>query len=179
MKLSTLLIFPITLAVTGCMEGAPIEQPPVSTTLKNEAISSRVVGYTEPVIRTFIHEEISEEQKQQNLANPNYNSGGPERIEISGATCAIDSAEFSAQFQTPAIVRLPKFHGRPTPVRMTCKTPELSATHTQAATLDGVVVGGASVAGLVAAAVTAGIAAGRDNWSFGGNNVPLWVNMKD
>lgn len=179
MKLSIAKSLPLLFLVGACAEGVQVKQPPVSVTLKNEAFSTRVVGYTEPVIRTFIPQEVSEDKGQHYQSGADPKPTGIKRTEVSGATCSIDSAEFSAQFQTPAIVRLPKFHGEPTPARIACKTPELSTRHTQTATLDGVVIGGASVAGLVAAAVTAGIAASKDNWSYGANNIPLWINLKD
>ncbi|WP_278921759.1 MULTISPECIES: hypothetical protein [Pseudophaeobacter] len=179
MKLSTLLIFPLALAVTGCMQNAPIKQPPVTVSFKDNTAANRVVGYTEPEIRTFVPAEITEELKQQYDAHPNTRPAGIQRKEISGATCSIDTAEFSAQFQTPAIVRLPKFHGKPSKLRMTCKTPELSTQFTHNPALDGVIVGGASVAGLVAAAVTAGVAASKDNWSYSGNDIIVWVNLAE
>lgn len=179
MKLTTLKILPLALLLSACMEGAPIKQPPVTVTLKNQTSASRVVGYTEPVVRTFVPKELSEAQKQQYLANPNSQPTGANRTEVSGATCAIDTAEFSAQFRTPAIVRLPKFHGKPSKLRMTCKTPELLTHFTHNPMLDGVVVGGASIAGLVAAAVTAGIAASKDNWSYSADDIIVWVNLKD
>ena len=62
---------------------------------------------------------------------------------------------------------------------MTCKTPELLTHFTHNPMLDGVVVGGASIAGLVAAAVTAGIAASKDNWSYSADDIIVWVNLKD
>ncbi|MCD9146834.1 hypothetical protein [Pseudophaeobacter flagellatus] len=161
------------------MQGAPVKQPPVTVSLKNGTTAERVVGYTEPVIRTFVPEEISEDLKHQYATNPNSKPVGVQRTEISGATCAIDTAEFSAQFQTPAIVRLPKFHGKPSKLRMTCKTPELSTQFTHTPALDGVIVGGASVAGLVAAAVTAGVAASKNNWSYSGNDINVWVNLAE
>jgi hypothetical protein len=114
------------------MDGAPIKQPPVTVTLKNQTSASRVVGYTEPVVRTFVPKELTEAQKQQYLANPNSQPPGANRTEVSGATCAIDTAEFSAQFRTPAIVRLPKFHGKPSKLRMTCeKTRAFNTFHPQ------------------------------------------------
>lgn len=179
MKLSTLLVFPLTLAVAGCMQGTPIKQAPVSVALRSAAATDRVVGYSEPIIRTFVPAEISEELKSQYASNPNTKPVGVKRTEISGATCTIDTAEFTAQFQTPAIVRLPKFHGKPSKLRMTCKTPDLSTHFTQAPTLDGVIVAGASVAGLVAAAVTSGIAASKDNWSYSADDFVIWVNLEE
>ncbi|WP_291737280.1 hypothetical protein [Leisingera sp. F5] len=91
----------------------------------------------------------------------------------------MDSAEFSASFTTPAVVRLPKLKDRPTSLRVNCKAPGRSADTKVQPTLDGVIVARGSVAGLVAAAVTAGIAPGKDNWSFGGNDVPLWVKLEE
>ncbi|MEP2718612.1 hypothetical protein [Pseudophaeobacter sp.] len=179
MKHTTLKTLPILLLLSACMEGAPIKQPPVTVSLKTETAANRVVGYTEPVVRTFVPKELTEEEKQQYLEDPHLKPIGVERIEISGATCVIDTAEFSAQFQTPAVVRLPKFHGKPSKLRMSCKTPELSTHFTHNPSLDGVIVGGASVAGLVAAAVTAGIAASKDNWSYSADDIIVWVNLED
>lgn len=177
MKFYTLLSLPLVLTVTACMQGTPIEQPPVSVSLRNNVDATRVVGHTEPIIRTFIPKEISEELKRQYASNPNSQPGGMQRTEISGATCTINSAEFTAQFQTPATVRLPKFHGKPSELKMICKTPELSAHYTDNPTLDGVVVVETSVAGLLAAAVMSGILASRDNWSYSTPEPVVWINL--
>lgn len=76
MKLSTLLIFPLALAVTGCMQNAPIKQPPDTVSFKDNTAANRVVGYTEPEIRTFVPAEITEELKQQYDAHPNTRPAG-------------------------------------------------------------------------------------------------------
>ena len=161
------------------MQSSPSKQPPVSVSFKDNTSANRVTGYTEPEIRTYLPAQISEELKSQYASNPSSKPVGEQRTEVSGATCTIDTAEFKAHFQTPAIVRLPKFHGKPSKLRMNCKTPELSTNFTLTPTLDGVIVGGASIAGLVAAAVTAGVAASKDNWSYGADNFVVWVNLQD
>ncbi|KIC14493.1 hypothetical protein [Leisingera sp. ANG-Vp] len=179
MKLSSLVLLPLALAASGCMQYAPVDQPPVAVAFKTDHIASRVTGYTEPVVRTFFFELNAEERKQLALSGINRSNVSNDRTEVAGVACTLDSAEFSASFTTPAVVRLPKFKGRPTPLRVNCRTPEQEAETKVQPTLDGVIVGGASIAGLVAAAVTAGVAASKDNWSFGANEVPLWIELED
>jgi hypothetical protein len=179
MRLSTLLIFPLAFIVNACTQGVPVKQPPITVSLKNNTAADRVVGYTKPVIRTFVPTETSQELQNQYESNPNSRPGGVQRTEITGATCTIDTAEFSAQFQTPAIVHLPKFHGKPSQLRMTCKTPELSTRYTHDPTLDGVVVVETSVAGLIAAAVMTGILASKDNWSYSTGESNVWIDLAE
>ncbi|MCF6429315.1 hypothetical protein [Leisingera sp. MMG026] len=169
---------PLALLVSGCMQYAPVEQPPVAVSYKAGLTAARVTGYTEPVMRTYFF-ELDEEERRQKVLSGNNRSSVTKRIEVTGAVCTLDSAEFSASFTTPAVVRLPKLKGRPTPLRVSCNAPGRTADTKVQPTLDGVIVAGGSVAGLVAAAVTAGIAAGKDNWSFGGNDVPLWIELEE
>ncbi|WP_264213460.1 hypothetical protein [Leisingera thetidis] len=179
MKLSNFTLLPLALLAGGCMQYAPVEQPPVTVAFKAAHTASRVTGYSEPVMRTFINVIDEEAKKRADHASVNRATAGVERKEVTGAACTLDSAEVSASFTTPAIVRLPKFKGRPTPLRVTCRTPDQKAEFKFGPSLDGVVVGGGSVAGLVAAAVTAGIAASKDNWSYGVNEVPVWIPLED
>ncbi len=167
------------LVLSACASDAPITQPPIEIGLKNAGVQERVVGYTEPIVRTFVPKEQSADEKLISASNPNASAPGIKRTEIIGATCSLDSAEVKGTFTTPAIIRVPKFQGRPTTMRVKCETPTQSADFNARPTLDGVIVGGASVAGLVAAAVTAGVAASRDQWSYGANEVGIWIELKD
>jgi len=136
----------------------------------------RIVGFSEPIVRTYVA-EIDEEAKSN--AEQIGRAYTPGRKEVVGSRCKIDSAEISAGFLTPAIVRVPKFHGKPTQLRVNCSTGDLKSNFNVKPTLDGVIVGGASVAGLVAAAVTAGVAAAKDNWSYGADDISVWIPLKE
>ncbi len=84
MKLSKLAPFPLALLVTGCMQYAPAEQPPVAVSYKTGLTAARVTGYTEPFIRTFFF-ELDEEERRQQVLSGNNRSSVTERIEVTGA----------------------------------------------------------------------------------------------
>ena len=164
--------------LSGCMQNAPISGPPVEMALKTPQVNSaRILGYNEPIIRTSVI-VTSEQKKRAAASSSNPNSYKGERREIAGAACTADSAELSASFTTPATLRIPKFKGKPTTLRITCRANGETATYKMDPTLDGVIIAGASVAGLVAAAVTAGVAASKDSWSYGANDISVWVPFK-
>jgi hypothetical protein len=146
-KFKALAVIPAVLVLSACQEGAPITQRPVSFTMKNQTAASRVVRHTDVTIRT-------------------YKKEGNKRIEITGATCDLESAEMSARITSPAIVNLPVLKGRPTRMNIECGANDLSFTKLVSPQLNGTAVGGASPAGLLAAVVSTAIVAGRDQWSY-------------
>ena len=58
------------------MQNAPIKQPPDTVSFKDNTAANRVVGYTEPEIRTFVPAEITEELKQQYDCSPEHQASG-------------------------------------------------------------------------------------------------------
>ncbi len=134
----------------------------------------RIVGFSEPIVRTYITEVDEEAKYNAQQLDRAYTPG---RKEVIGTRCRIDSAEMSAEFVTPAVLRVPKFHGKPTQLRVNCSSGDLSSNFNVKPTLDGVIVGGASAAGLIAAAVTAGVAAAKDNWSYGADDISVWIPL--
>ncbi|KIC19295.1 hypothetical protein [Leisingera sp. ANG-DT] len=149
----------------ACMQSAEVTTPAVTAALKNEGITApRVQGYKELTFRTHV---ILDKEKLE--ATGGYPSSDNMQ-EVTGAKCTIESAEFKATFITPAKVNVPTLKRRPTDAYVKCAAGSQSGEKTLAPILNGTVVGGASAAGLLAAAVTAGIAAGRDVWSFNANH---------
>lgn len=178
MKLKSIAILATLPILAACLQNAPLKGPPITVSTKaNSGASSRILGYTEPVIRT---RQAPTAEQDPNSA-PNGSGELPQKrqkIEISGATCKLDSAEFSAEFVTPATLRIPILKGKPTPIRLTCTSPGYANSYRFNSTLEGVIVAGPSIAGLVAAAVTAGVAATNDKWSFGANDIAVWIPLE-
>lgn len=176
MKPQILIALTSSVFLAGCMQGAEPKGPPIEPTLKNPAISqNRIVGYTEPVMRTFV--SVADEEKQVAAAQADTPYPAKSK-EVTGLACRLDSAELKASFVTPAVVRLPKFKGKPTKIHLNCASENLEGDVKMQATLDGVIVGGASIAGLVAAAVTAGIAASKDQWSYGASDIAFRIPVE-
>ncbi|MBY6138185.1 hypothetical protein KUV26_01935 [Leisingera daeponensis] len=147
------------------MQNAEVSAPPVTAALKHEGITApRVQGYKELTFRT--HVILDKEKLEETGGYPSSDN----MQEVVGAKCTIESAEFKAAFITPAKVNVPTLKRQPTDAYVKCATGSQSGDATLAPMLNGTVVGGASAAGLLAAAVTAGIAAGRDVWSFNANH---------
>lgn len=175
MKFAPISIIGAALLLTACEDVAPIKGAPVDPQFKSQQVADRVQGYTEPVVRTYIREEPAETNPAVASTDPFIDQG--EKIEVSNATCVADSAEIRSQFSTPARLRLPVYKGKPTPLHVTCTGNGHTQTFTVNPSLDGVIVGDASPVGLVAAAVTAGIAAANDKWSYGVNGAVYWIRL--
>ncbi|UTS80444.1 hypothetical protein [Phaeobacter piscinae] len=153
------------LALGACMQNAEVTAPPVTVALKNQsATAPRIQGYKELTFRT--HVVLDKEKMKATGGQPS----SANMREVVGARCTVESTEFKATFITPAKVNVPVLKRRPTPAYVQCNAGEQSGRTMLKPELNGTVVGGASAAGLLAAAITAGIAAGRDNWSFIGNH---------
>ncbi len=153
------------LALSACMEHAEVTAPPVTVSLKTpDVTTSRVHGFKELTFRTH---KVLDKEKQKATGGVASSSN---LQEIVGARCTIESAEFTATFITPAKVNMPTLKRRPTKAYITCTTGSQNGQETLTPALNGTVVGGASAAGLLMAAVSAGIAAGRDIWSFNANH---------
>lgn len=169
-----ILLLSAPLILGACMNHVEITSPPVSASIKNPSInSSRVTGYKKVSIRTFALKEGATLKDTGGV--PSHSNSE----EVTGARCTLESAELSASFVSPAFVNLPKFKGKPTDLHISCTLAEQSGSTDVAATLDGVLIGGASAAGLIAAAVSSGIAAGRNNWTYTGDeNVPIRVPLQ-
>ncbi|WP_293573503.1 hypothetical protein [Phaeobacter sp.] len=144
----------------------------MSVALKDPNINSqRVKGYKELAFRTHV---VLDKEK---LATTGGQPSSDNLREVVGARCTVESAEFKAAFTTPATVNVPVFKGRPTKAYVQCNGGAQSGTTIMTPALNGTVIGGNSAAGLLTAAITAGIAAGRDSWSFG-NNHPFGVSTR-
>ncbi len=165
------------LALGACSEASSIKTPPVEVGLKNASVNQqRILGVTEPVVRTFIREE--EENTQQGFSGASdVEVKNSKKIEIVGALCTLDSGELSASFTTPAVLRVPKFKGKPTKLRINCQKGDLKTDFEVKPQLEGAIVAGPSVAGLVAAAVSTAVAVGKDSWSYGSNDITVWIQL--
>jgi len=156
----TLLVVGVGWTLSGCTTpNTDITQPPVNVALKNSNTQTRLLGFTEPVVRSFTKVD-------------------GKRSEVVGAKCLLDSAEFSGELVTPAKVRLPELKGKPTPLYITCRTDELAGTKQVAPALRGTAVGGPSVAGLAAAIITSAIVVSKDKWGYGATGIATSVEMK-
>ena len=99
-------------------------------------------------------------------------------VEIVGALCALDSGELSASFTTPAALRVPKFKGKPTKLRINCQKGDLKTDFEVKPQLEGAIAAGPSVAGLVAAAVSTAVAVSKDSWTNGTNDITVWIEFE-
>ena len=150
------------MALGACNQFAEVTTPPVEALVKNPGVNNaRIKGYSERTIRSVFY---TEGEKRI----PHGWDSDRKRVteEVLGARCHFSSSEVSLTFTTPADLVVPKFQGRPTTGTLTCDAPGYVFKKSVTPVLDGVVVGGASVAGLVAAAVSAGVAASKDTWSY-------------
>ncbi|OED47818.1 hypothetical protein [Leisingera sp. S232] len=159
------LAFSFLVILSACMQNAEVTGPAATASLKNQGVTlPRVEGYKELTFRT--HVILDKEKLEKTGGHPSSDN----IREVVGAKCTIESAEFKATFITPAKVNVPTLKRRPTNAYIKCAAGGRSGEETLAPILNGTVVGGASAAGLLAAAITAGIAAGRDIWSFNPNH---------
>ena len=157
-----LLAAALTVTLGACNQFAEVTTPPVQALVKNPNVNNaRIKGYSEHTIRSFSF-KLGEKKTSHGWDSDR------KRIteEVLGARCHFSSTEVSLTFTTPAEIIVPKFQGRPTTGTLTCDAPGYVFKQSVAPTLDGVVVGSASVAGLVAAAVSAGVAASKDTWTY-------------
>ncbi|MBT3140590.1 hypothetical protein DS909_01540 [Phaeobacter gallaeciensis] len=143
--------------------------------MKNAGVNQqRIQGVTNPVVRTFSREE--EENTQQGFSGvSDVGANNSQKIEIVGALCSLDSVELSANFTTPAVLRVPKFKGKPTKLRIKCQKGDLKTDFEVKPQLKGAIVAGPSVAGLVAAAASTAVAVSKDSWSYGANDITVWI----
>lgn len=133
--------------LSACMQKAEITSPPQSVSFVSQNAPSNFLRFQETEIRTFI-------------------GTGSERKEVVGLDCDLKSAEFTLSTTTPSLAYIPVYKGKPTNIYIGCEGGGYSAETARAPSIDGTIVGGASAAGLIVAAVTAGIAAGRNQWSY-------------
>lgn len=156
----TILVIGVGWTLSGCTTpGAAITKPPAEVSLKNANTQARVLGFTEPVVRS-------------------YTEVDGKKNEVIGANCTLDSAELSGVLVTPSKVRLPEMKGKPTPLYVTCRTDTLAGAKEVAPALRGTAVGGPSVAGLAAAIISSAIVASRDKWGYSSTGATTSVTMK-
>jgi hypothetical protein len=176
MKITPLAILGLACFITACDQYAPVRGTPVTPQFKSEAASARVVDYVKSTTRSFIEGEVEINPADTNAESP-FQPKGP-MIEVTGVACVAESPEFRLEFVTPTTILMPLFQGRPGPLKVVCKGDGLSQSFTAKPQLYGVMVGGPSPAGLIAAAVSAGVAASQDQWSYGDGGSVFFINME-
>ncbi|MBY6047653.1 hypothetical protein KUV47_04225 [Vannielia litorea] len=148
------------LTLSACMSGAPVTQAPVTARAKHASINDRILGFSEPVLRSYVGK-------------------GSKRKEVVGARCTLDSAEFTMPpLTTPVTLRLPELKGKPTPLRISCQSASGEGDAVIQPQIQGTVVAGASPVGIVAAIATSAIVASRDKWGWGNNGAALDVTLE-
>lgn len=90
--------------LAGCEANTDIATPPTDVTYKPGFSQKRVDHTLKTQVRAYL-------PKTAQFSDPE---------EVKGASCRLDSKEFSATVVTPAFVNLPVIRGKPSPLTVSC-----------------------------------------------------------
>ncbi len=105
-------------AMAACTQYAEVTTPPQPVAFSNAGVQQASIGVANATMRTF-----TEGEKQGRIGE-----------EILGASCNLRGSGFGADFQTPAILQLPKFRGAADPISVNCTANGQSGDLTRNAT---------------------------------------------
>jgi len=152
------------IATSGCMTPMEITQPPVSMNAQAGFSQEQVKGTTTLEVRSFAADATSDKKNA--------------RVEVGNASCLAKGPGFSAQFKTPAKLKVPVLKSRPDPMRIDCAVSDLKGFQTVEAGLPNATVQGGGLAlGLASLIVTSAISSAIDEWRYAGNQGGVLVNL--
>lgn len=147
------LIIGLFVSVSGCMQPLEITQDPISMNAAPSFDQSRVKGTKSLIVRTAI---------------PDVEKNGRMQFkEVAGVKCGVKTKEFSANFQSPAELRVPVLKKKPSPMQLTCSQGALSGAEIISPGIPvATVTGGGLLVGLATLAVTTAVSSAIDEWSY-------------